>query len=61
MSTEPREEALTEIVVEQGRRRVHLRNPLMMESLLDKALIRQTYIPREVPILPGANLVHLGG
>ncbi|MGH7265907.1 MAG: uridine kinase [Candidatus Rokuibacteriota bacterium] len=61
MSTGPRDEPLTDLFVEEGTRRVHLKNPLMMESLLDKALIQQTYIPREVPILPDANLVHLGG
>jgi molybdenum storage protein len=59
--TAPHDEPLTDILVEEGRRRVHLKNPLMMESLLDKTLIQQTYIPREVAILPDANLVHLGG
>lgn len=58
---EPKDESFTEIVVEEGKRRVHLRTPLMMESLLDRSLIERTYIPREVPILPDANLVHLGG
>lgn len=61
MSTPPKDEALTDIFIEEGKRRVHLKNPLMMESLLDKQLIADTYIPREVPILPDANLVHLGG
>jgi len=61
MSTQPQGEPLTDIVVEEGRRRVHLKNPLMRESLLDKSLIAGTYIPREVAILPDANVVHLGG
>src|SRR3972149_8957101 len=56
-----KDESLTEIVVEEGKVRVHLRTPLMRESLLDKSLIEQTYIPREVSVLPDANLVHLGG
>ncbi len=50
-----------EIVVEGERTRVHVKSPLMMESLLDKRLIAGTYLSREVPILPDANLIHLGG
>jgi molybdenum storage protein len=51
----------SKIVVEGGRPRVHVESPLMMESLIDKALIDRTYIEHEVPILPDAHLVHLGG
>ncbi len=50
-----------EIVVEGERTRFHVKSPLMMESLLDKRLIAGTYLSREVPILPDAHLVHLGG
>lgn len=41
--------------------RFHVLNPLMRESLIDRNLIEGTYIPREVSILPDANLVHIGG
>ena len=51
----------TKIVIEEGRPRVHVESPLMMESLLDKALIDRTYQEKEVPILPDVHLVHLGG
>jgi len=56
-----REGALTEILFEEGKKRVHLKTPLMMESLLARDVIESTYIGEEVPILPDANLVHLGG
>jgi molybdenum storage protein len=49
------------IVVEDGRPRVHVQSPLMMESLIDKRLIEATYLDTEVPILPDVQLVHLGG
>ena len=51
----------SKIVIEQGRPRVHVESPLMMESLLDKQLIDRTYKEHEVPILPDVHLVHLGG
>jgi molybdenum storage protein len=50
-----------EIVIEEGQVRVHVKSPLMMESLLDKGVIAETYLPREISILPDAHLVHLGG
>ena len=49
------------IVIEQGRPRVHVESPLMMESLIDKQLIDRTYEEHEVAILPDVHLVHLGG
>lgn len=52
---------LTDLVFEGDKQRVHLNTPLMMESLMNKELIERTYIPREVAVLPEANLVHLGG
>ena len=55
------EEHQTEIVVEGERMGVHVKSPLMMESLLDKRLIAETYLSHEVPILPDAHLIHLGG
>jgi molybdenum storage protein len=49
------------ILVEEQKTRVHVESPLMMESLLDKGLIEQTYIDNEIAILPDVHLVHLGG
>lgn len=54
-------EALSDMVVEGDGQRLHLRTPLMMESLLNKDLIEQTWVSEELSILPEANLVHLGG
>jgi len=56
-----RVEPAAKIVVEGGAPRVHVESPLMMESLIDKRLIDQTYVEHEIPILPEAHLVHLGG
>lgn len=49
------------IVVEEGKTRVHVESPLMMESLIDKGLIDKTYIEHEITILPDVHMVHLGG
>lgn len=56
--TDPSE---AKILVEEGRPRVHVQSPLMMESLIDKRVIEGTFIKTEVPILPDVHLVHLGG
>ncbi len=49
------------IIVEEGKSRVHVESPLMMESLIDKQLIDRTYLEHEIPILPDVQMVHLGG
>lgn len=58
--TEPTAQA-GELLWEEGRARLHIRSRLMGESLQDKALIRSTYTDREVPVLPDAHLVQIGG
>jgi molybdenum storage protein len=51
----------SELLWEEGRSRLHIRSRFMLESLQDKALIRSTYTDQEVPVIPDAHLVQLGG
>jgi molybdenum storage protein len=51
----------SELFWEEGRARLHVRSPFMLESLQDKALIRSTYTDDEVRVVPDAQLVQLGG
>ncbi len=41
--------------------RLHLESPFAGESLQNRALIESTYLESEVPVLPTAHFVHLGG
>ena len=44
---------------EEGR--LHIKSPLMRESLLNKRLIESTETDSEIEILPDVNVVALGG
>ncbi|MFQ5415847.1 MAG: uridine kinase [Myxococcota bacterium] len=41
--------------------RLQIRSRFTGESLQDRELIRETYIEREVQVIPNAHLIHLGG
>lgn len=49
------------LIWEGDRERLHIRSRFTAESLLDKELIASTYTTDEVPVLPDASLIHLGG
>lgn len=50
-----------EIVWEEGEQRLHVRSPFMMESLMDKELIRSTHSEQEISIFPDLNVIKIGG
>jgi molybdenum storage protein len=46
---------------EKGEKRMHVRSPFMMESLLNKELIHSTHSDHEISIFPEVNVVKIGG
>ena len=52
---------MSEIVWEEGEQRLHVRSPLMMESLMDKDLIRSTHSDQEISVFPDLNVIKIGG
>lgn len=50
-----------EIVWEEGEKRLHVQSQLMMESLMDKALIHSTHSEQEISIFPDLNVIKIGG
>lgn len=46
---------------EEGRARLHIQSRFTGESLQDRELIAGTFVDREVPVIPEAHLIQLGG
>lgn len=49
------------LIREPDERRTHVWSALMMESLMDRALIESTHSSAELPVLPDVALVMIGG
>lgn len=52
---------MAELVKNAEQGRLHIKSPLMRESLLNKGLIESTQTDSEIDILPDVNVVALGG
>ena len=52
---------MAELVKSAEQGRLHIKSPLMRESLLNKGLIESTETDSEIDILPDVNVVALGG
>lgn len=52
---------MAELVKSAAEGRLHIKSPLMRESLLNKGLIQSTETEQEIDILPDVNVVALGG
>lgn len=52
---------MDEIVYGKDGKQTHIRGRLMAESLVDRDVMRSTAAPRELDILPDANVVGVGG
>lgn len=52
---------MSQIVWEEGEKRLHVQSQLMMESLMDKTLIHSTHSEQEISIFPDLNVIKVGG
>lgn len=52
---------MSELVVEKGKKRLHVKSKFMMESLIDRELIESTHSEHELQIFPDVNIIKVGG